>query len=72
MKKKEEEENGKKAEDDVIDYQGLDPKEVNDLYDELDKEFNLSSIMDKKEVLEKIIDVQCDREMMNDWIFEQL
>ena len=72
MKKKEEEENGKKAEDDVIDYQGLDPKEVNDLYDGLDKEFNLSSIMEKNEVIQKIIEEKCDREAMNNWIFDKL
>ena len=60
------------SKEEEIDYKGLNPNEVNALYEEFDREFNLESIMDKKEVLEKIIDVQCDREMMNDWIFDQL
>jgi hypothetical protein len=68
-KKKEEEEKNNEIE---IDYKGLDKDEVNALYKELDDEFNLTSILDKKAVLEKIIDVQCNREVMNDWIFEKL
>jgi len=55
-----------------IDYQGLNKDEVENLYNELDQEFNLSSIMDKGEVIAKIIELKCDRDSLNDWIFEKL
>ena len=55
-----------------IDYQGLNKDEVEKLYDELDQEFNLSSIMNKEEVIAKIIELKCDRDSLNDWIFEKL
>ena len=55
-----------------IDYQGLNKEEVENLYNELDQEYNLSAIMDKKEVILKIIELRYDRDALNDWIFEQL
>ena len=55
-----------------IDYQGLNKDEVENLYNELDQEFNLSSIMNKEEVIAKIIELKCDRDSLNDWIFEKL
>ena len=55
-----------------IDYQGLNKEEVENLYNELDQEFNLSSIMDKEEVILKIIELRYDRDALNDWIFEKL
>ena len=71
-KKRIEEEKKKQEANKDIDYKGLDPAKVNDLYEELEQEFNLSSIMDKNVVIEKIIEGQCEREAMNDWIFEKL
>ena len=47
-------------------------EEVMQLYNELDNEYNLSSIVDKEEVIKKIIEVKCDREEMNNWIFDKL
>ena len=47
-------------------------EKVMKLYEELDQEFNLSSIVDKEEVIAKIKECNCDREKMNDWIFEEL
>ena len=64
----------KKQEEDKnleIDYKGLDPEKVNELYEELEEELNISSIMEKRVVIEKIIEVQCDRDAMNDWILEE-
>ena len=55
-----------------IDYQGLNKEEVENLYNELDQEFNLKSIIDKEEVILKIIELRCDRDAFNDWIFEKL
>ena len=55
-----------------IDYQGLKKEDVENLYNELDQEFNLSSIMDKEEVIKKIIELKCDRDALNDYIFEKL
>ena len=42
------------------------------LYEELDQEFNLSSIVDKAEVIAKIKEFDCDKEKMNEWVFEKL
>ena len=55
-----------------IDYQGLKKEDVESLYNELDQEFNLSSIMEKEEVIRKIIELKCDRDALNDYIFEKL
>ena len=55
-----------------IDYQGLNQEEVNNLAQELDDEFNIFSIKNKEEVINKIIEYKCDREKMNDWIEESM
>ena len=55
-----------------IDYQGLKKEDVESLYNELDQEFNLSSIMEKEEVIRKIIELKCDRDALNNWIFEKI
>jgi len=55
-----------------IDYQGLNKEDVENLYNELDQEFNISSIMEKEEVIRKIIELKCDRDALNDYIFEKL
>ena len=53
-------------------YQGLNKEEVENLYNELDQEFNLSAIMDKDIVIKKIIEMRCDKDSLIDWIFEKL
>ena len=55
-----------------IDYKGLNKDDIENLYKDLDEEFNISSIMDKKEVINKIIELKLDREAINNWIFEKL
>ena len=54
------------------DYQGLNPEEVHILAQELDDEFNIFSIKNKEEVINKIIEYKCDREKMNEWIEENM
>ena len=53
-----------------IDYQGLNKEEVENLFHELEDEFNISSIMDKEEVILKIIEFKCDRDTLNNWAFD--
>ena len=55
-------------EDNNFDYQGLDPIKVNDLANDLDDEFNIFSIVNKEEVINKIIELRCDKEKIDDWI----
>ena len=55
-----------------IDYKGLNKDDVEDIYDELVEEFNINSILDKKDVINKIIELKCDRDELNNWIFEIL
>ena len=55
-----------------IDYQGLNKEDVENLYNELNQEFYIALIMDKEEVISKIIELNRDRDKLNDWIIEKL
>ena len=55
-----------------VDYKGLDEKEVKKMYEELDVEFNISSMFDEEVVLNKIVDNKLNREAMNKWIEDNL
>ena len=46
--------------------------EVQKLFDELDDEYTLSTILDKDEVIKKIIEYNCDREKINKWIEDSM
>ena len=56
--------------DGKINYGGLNPEEVNTIFEELENEYNLSSILDKEKIIGKIIELKCDRGKINDWIDE--
>ena len=51
---------------------GLNAEEVDNLFFEIDQEFNITSIMSVDEIANQIIKVRCDRDSLNDWIFEKL
>ena len=55
-----------------IDYQGLDKYVVEDLYQLYDEEYNLTSIMDMEEIIKKIIELKCDINDLDNWIYETL
>ena len=55
-----------------IDYKGLNKDDVENLYNEIESEFNISLIIDKKEVINKIIELKLDRDALSNWIFEKL
>lgn len=40
----------------------LNPKDVNDLFEEIHAEFIITSIVDKNEVILIIIELRCDKE----------
>ena len=42
------------------------------LFKELDDEFNLKSMFDEEEGIQKIIEFKCDREQMVQWIQDSL
>ena len=77
-KRKEEEENKKKVAGEVandnleINYQGLDKNKVDEMFNELETEYNISSIFDKEKIYKIICDYNCDREKMNKWIEDNL
>ena len=84
-KRKEEEENKRKEEEkkkegqgeikndnEVIDYQGQDKNKVDEMFNELENEYNISSIFDKEKIYKIIIEFNCDRAMMNKWIEDNL
>jgi len=55
-----------------VDYKGLNENEVKKMFEELEVEYNLSSILDEEEVLNKIVECKCNREEMNKWIEDNL
>ena len=46
--------------------------QVETIYNELDEQFNLSSILSKKDIIKKIIELKGDRDALNDWVLEIL
>jgi len=52
------------------------PTEEDDVFeeytDDLEEEYSISSIVDKDEVIKKIIELNCDREKINKWIEESI
>ena len=42
------------------------------MYEEIDAEYNVSSMYEEEEVIEKIIEFNCNREKMNRWIEDNL
>lgn len=55
-----------------IDYKGLDKIKVEEMLNDLDEEFCISSLFDEEEVRNKIIELNCDREKINEWIKDNL
>ena len=55
-----------------INYQGLDKNKVDEMFNELETEYNISSIFDKEKIYKIICDYNCDREKMNKWIEDNL
>ena len=55
-----------------IDYKGLDKIEVEKIFNDLDEEFAISYLFDKEEVINKIIELNCDRLKINEWINDNL
>ena len=53
-------------------YKGLIQDDIENIYKGLDYEFNISSILVKKDVINKIIELKGDIDALNDWIFETL
>jgi len=51
----------------VIDYKNLDKKMVEEMFNELQEEFNITSVLDKEIVIKKIIEFNCDREKFIKW-----
>ncbi len=55
-----------------IKYQVEFKSEVEEIYKDLNRQFNLAFIFDKEEVINKIIEVNLDREAMDNWIYEKI
>ena len=55
-----------------VDYKGLNEIEVKKMFEELDSEYNLSSIFEEEEILNKIVECNCNREEVNNWIQENI
>jgi len=66
--KREEDNKRIQEENENIDYKGLDKIKVEQLLNDLDEEFNILSMRDKKEVINKIIEFNCDKQKINNWI----
>jgi len=51
-----------------IDYKGLNKKDVDDMLNELENEFQISQKFNKEQAICKIIEFNCEREKMIQWI----
>ena len=80
-RKEEEKEDNFKEEEDIkrmkeknenIDYKGVDKIKVEEMFNNLDDEYNICSKFDKEEVINKIIEFNCDKQKINKWICENL
>ena len=52
--------------------EGLNIDAVNKLAEDLDDEFNIFSMINREEVINKIIELKCDRDKILDWIEENI
>ena len=50
----------------------LNAEVVDNLFGEINEEFNISSVVSVDEIVNQIIKLRCDRNSLNDWIFERL
>ena len=55
-----------------IDYKNLDKKKVEEIFDELEEELNITSVIDKEIVIKKIIEFNCDKENLSKWYEDYL
>ena len=55
-----------------IDYKGVDKIKAEEIFNDLDDEFNISCLLYKEDVLNKIIELNYDRETINRWIEDNL
>ena len=46
--------------------------DINKLFLELDEEYGMSAFINENEMKDKIKELHCDRELINEWIEEQL
>ena len=53
-------------------YKRLNKDDIEDIYNDYDEEFNISSMVEKEDFIKKIIELKGDRDALNDWIFETL
>jgi hypothetical protein len=58
----------KDSDDDDIDYKGLSKKDIDNIFNLLEEEFYITSFRAEEEVKEIIIDLQCNQELINDWV----
>jgi len=50
--------------------EGLDQELIKKIFEDLETEYNLSSILEKDDIIKKIIELKCDRDKINIWIDE--
>ena len=76
-KEKKEKEDYFKREEDIkriqeeienVDYKGLDKIKVEEIFNDLYNEYNITSFFEKEEVINKIIEFKCDEQKINEWI----
>lgn len=56
----------------MVESEGLVQEEVIGMVNELEEEFNLSSVIDLDNIIDKIIEVKCNKEKMWEWIEQML
>ena len=55
-----------------FDYKGVDKIKLEETFNYLENEYNICSIIDEEEFLNKIIEFNCDMKKINKWIEDSL
>jgi len=68
IKRKEE----KEKENKKICHKGVDKIKIEEMINSLENEYNIFSMFDEEEIVIKIIEFNCDKQKINEWIMENL
>ena len=72
IKEDEKEKEKEKEEENKINKEEIDLEKVNAIYQELEAVYHLSSNNDKETIIQKIIELKCDRQSLYNWILDEV
>ena len=58
----------KDSDDDDIDYKGLSKEDIDETFNFFEEEYYITAFREEEEIKEVIIDLQCNKELINNWV----